>query len=163
MKKIGIVGGVGWRSTVDYYTQLCERSERRGLAMCLHGVPSLPPMCIESLDLALAIAYIGTDGNEDSWLRFDDYHRAALTRLAASGADFALLASNTPHERFDAIVRGVPIPVIDLFAVTARACARLDAPQVLILGTRFTMSSARLCNEFAKVGVAAQGPGDEMA
>jgi aspartate/glutamate racemase len=33
MKKIGIVGGVGWRSTVDYYTQLCERSEERWLAM----------------------------------------------------------------------------------------------------------------------------------
>jgi hypothetical protein len=69
MKKIGIVGGVGWRLTVDSYTQLCERSERRWLAMRLHGVPSFPHMCIESLDLAQAVAYLGRDADDESRLR----------------------------------------------------------------------------------------------
>jgi hypothetical protein len=63
-------------------------------------------MSIESLDLNQAVSYIGGDGDEDSWSKFDDYHRAALQRLESSGADFALMASNTPHHRFASIVRG---------------------------------------------------------
>jgi aspartate racemase len=72
----------------------------------------MPEIGIESLDLAKAVAYLGSDDDEDSWTQFDDYHRAALRRLEASGAEVALVASNTPHHRFDALVRGIQIPVI---------------------------------------------------
>jgi aspartate racemase len=115
-------------------------------------------MSIESLDIQKAISYLGNDDNEASWLQFDDYHRVALLRLAASGAGFALLASNTPHHRFETIVRGVGIPVIDLYAVIAEHCARIEAGRVLILGTAFTMKSQRLHNAFATVGVNAAAP-----
>ena len=101
MKKIGIVGGVGWPSTVDYYSLICRRSERWHLT---------PEMSIESLDLNKAVSYLGVDGDEESWVRFDDYHRAALRRLGSSGAEFALMASNSPHRRFASIVRGMGIP-----------------------------------------------------
>ena len=47
-------------------------------------------MSIESLDLNKAVSFLGIDDDEESWLQFDDYHRAALRRLEASGADFAL-------------------------------------------------------------------------
>jgi aspartate/glutamate racemase len=69
-------------------------------------------MSIESLDVNKAISYFGTDEDETSWSQFDGYHRAALERLEASGADFALMASNTPHHRFASIVRGIRIPVL---------------------------------------------------
>jgi aspartate racemase len=57
-----------------------------------------------------AVSYLGSGGDEVSWTRFDEYHRTALLRLAASGADFALIASNTPHHRFDtsSVVSGFP-------------------------------------------------------
>jgi aspartate racemase len=158
MKKIGIVGGIGWQSTVDYYTDLCHRAEQQCLAANARRVPSIPEMSIESLDMQKAISYLGCDGDESSWQQFDNYHRVALMRLAASGADFALLASNTPHHRFATIVRGVGIPVIDLYAVIAEHCARINAGRVLILGTAFTMKSQRLRNAFAKVGVDAAAP-----
>src|SRR5580700_4462748 len=107
MKKIGIVGGIGWQSTVDYYTDLCHRSERQSLAANPSRAPSTPEMSIESLDIQKAISYLGSDDDEASWAEFDEYHRVALLRLAASGADFALLASNTPHHRFATIVRDI--------------------------------------------------------
>jgi len=110
MKKIGIVGGIGWQSTVDYYTELCHRAERQCLATNRNAFPRHREMSIESLDLYKAISYLGSDGDEGSWLRFDEYHRVALLRLAGAGADFALLASNTPHHRFETIVRDVGIP-----------------------------------------------------
>ena len=135
MKKIGIVGGVAWISTVDYYTEICTRSEEWHAASNLPGPPSTPEMVIESLDHNKAVAYLGVEGDEESWRRFDDYHRAALQRLELSGADFALMASNTPHHRFETIVRGVTIPVLDIFEVVAKESAQIGASEVLILGT----------------------------
>ena len=163
MKKIGIVGGVAWPSTVDYYTAICRRSERWHLSRNPQAVPTTPEMSIESLDLNKAISYIGDDDDEESWAQFDNYHRAALQRLEASGADFALIASNTPHHRFAAIVAGIRIPVINIFDVAAKECARIGAREVLILGTALTMRSPKFREAFAKYDIEAAGPQDEAA
>jgi aspartate racemase len=161
MKKIGIVGGVAWLSTVDYYSEICRRSERWHLARNPCAVPSTPEMSIESLDLIKAISYFGNDDDEESWLKFDNYHREALRRLEASGADFALMASNTPHHRFTSIVRGVGIPVISIVDAVAKESVRIGATEVLLLGTALTMRSPRFREEFAKCGIVATGPHDE--
>lgn len=153
MKKIGIVGGVGWRSTVDYYSGICLRSEQERL--------STPEMSIESLDLNKAVSYLGVDGDEESWAQFDNYHRAALQRLEASGVDFAVMASNSPHHRFTSIVRRLRIPVINIFEAAAKESAHVGAGKVLILGTDLTMRSPKFRAEFAKCGIQASGPRDE--
>jgi aspartate racemase len=163
MRKIGIVGGVGWRSTADYYAGICRRSERWHHARNLPGVPATPEISIESLDLATAVSYLGTNGDEESWAQFDGYHRAALERLEASGADFALIASNSPHHRFASIVRGIGIPVINIFDEAAKQSARSGAHQVLILGTPLTMTSPGFRAAFARYGAAAAGPAAETA
>jgi aspartate/glutamate racemase len=134
MKKIGIVGGVGWRSTAEYYSEICRRSEALQLARDRESTPAIPEMSIESLDLARAIAYLGRGDNEQSWQEFDEYHRASIRRLEASGADFALIASNTCHHRFDAITRGIKIPIISIVEAAAKASARIGAvPGPLII------------------------------
>ena len=163
MKKIGIVGGVAWPSTVEYYSEICRRSEQWHLAGKLQGTPSTPEMSIESLDLRKVFSYFGNDDDEESWSQFDEYHRAALSRLEASGAEFALIASNTPHHRFEAIVRGITIPVISMLDVVAKESARIGTRRVLLLGTALTMRSAKFREGFAKYGVEATGPRDEMA
>ena len=154
MKKIGIVGGIAWPSTAEYYSEICRLSELS------HRQSGMPEMVIESLDHDRAVAYIGSEGDDGSWTQFDQYHRAALQRLEASGAEFALIASNTSHHRFPEIVRGVGIPVISIFEAVARECARAGASQVLILGTATTMGSARFREVFAAHGIEAAGPKD---
>lgn len=163
MKKIGILGGVAWPSTVDYYTEICRRSEQRHLVSHLEGPPSMPEMAIESLNLGKAVSCLSLDGDEESWSQFDEYHRAALRRLEASGVDFAVMASNTPHHRYETIVRGVAIPVIDMFEVVAKESARIGAMRAVILGTALTMSSRRFREAFARQGITAAGPEDETA
>jgi len=161
MKKIGIVGGVGWQSTTEYYSELCRRSEQWHLARNPRGVPTMPEISIESLDLAKAISYLGSDDDEQSWSQFDDYHRRALKRLETNEADFALMASNTPHHRFEAIVRSIRIPVISILDEMAKESARIGAQQVLLLGTALTMRSPKFRETFAKHGIEASGPLDE--
>ncbi len=163
MKKIGIVGGIAWLSTVDYYTALCRRSEEWHIARKAPGVPALAEMSIESLDLRKAFSLLGNDKDELSWTKFEDYHRAALQRVEASGADFAIIASNTPHHRFAEIVRGVKIPVISIVDAVARESASIGVKEMLILGTKPTMRSARFREGFAKFGIEAAGPRDEAA
>ncbi|HEX4038160.1 MAG TPA: aspartate/glutamate racemase family protein [Acidobacteriaceae bacterium] len=161
MKKIGIVGGIAWRSTVEYYAEICRRSDELHRARRLPGPPSIPEIAIESLDLARALAWLGSEGDERSWERFDAYHRSALLRLEAGGAEVALIASNTPHHRWDSIVRGVRIPVISIVDAAAGEAVRLGAREVLLLGTALTMSSARLREAFAQHGIRAAGPSRE--
>src|SRR5260370_30390366 len=161
MRKIGIVGGVAWQSTVQYYSEFCRRRELWHTLSKRPGPPSTPEISIESLDLATAVSYLGSADDENSWSRFDEYHRAALKRLEVSGADFALIASNTPHHRLDTIVSGIRIPVISIIDALARKSVLIGARQILLLGTDLTMRSQRFRKEFGKHGVEAAGPGDE--
>jgi aspartate racemase len=160
LKKLGIVGGLAWRSTVTYYSEYCGRAERWHVARGRPGAPAAPELVIESLDLNRAFALIGRDGDVASWAAFDDYHRAALRRLQAAGADFALRAANTPHHRLDAITRGVELPVVSILEALARAAAGGGARAVLLLGTAVTMASDRFAAAFARHGIVAAGPRD---
>ena len=157
-KKIGILGGTGWPSTVLYYSELCRRSEALGLVVNESKVPTTPEMSVESLDLRHAVSLIPKIDEESGWEQFDEYHKAALLRLKASGADFALMASNTPHHRFASIVDGVGIPVIDMFEAVAQYCASYGHKKVLILGTALTMRSQVLRSAFDAQSIEAASP-----
>jgi aspartate racemase len=163
MKKIGIVGGMAWTSTVDYYSGICRRCEQRQWARNPGVLAQIPEIAIESLDLKTAFSYLGHDDSPRSWACFDEYHNAALRRLEASGADFAVMAANSPHHRFDAITQRIKIPVINLLDVAAKVASQVEAREILILGTALAMRSKQFRNAFAKYGIDAAGPAVESA
>jgi aspartate racemase len=149
MKKIGMVGGTAWVSTVEYYSAICELGADAGVQ---------PEFSIESIDNARAQSYIGVHGDEASWERFDAYDRAALQRVERSGAGIAFLAANTPHHRFEAITAGVNIPVINIVDAVAKVCRDNEIDRLLLLGTALTMSSATIRDRFAARGIEAIAP-----
>lgn len=161
MKKIGILGGIGWPSTVEYYAGLCRLAEARARARETQGASQVPEMTIESLDLAKAEMLVGTDGDEGSWRAFDAYHRSALQRLERGGADFAVIACNTAHHRLEQIERGLAIPVLSILDAAADACTELGVRDVLILGTRTAMASAVFRQAFRQRGIDAHTPAEE--
>ncbi|MBU6416340.1 MAG: aspartate/glutamate racemase family protein [Xanthomonadaceae bacterium] len=158
MKKIGILGGIGWPSTVEYYAGLCGLAESRNR---VQDRAPLPEMAIESLDLAKAEMLVGSDGDEDSWLAFDAYHREALQRLERSGANFAVIACNTAHHRLQQIEHGLAIPILGIVDTAADACAERGVRDVLILGTRTVMASAVFRETFRQRGIDARAPAEE--
>lgn len=158
MKKIGIVGGIAWASTVEYYRLINQCAQAHHLAQGLSGTPQFPEFAIESVNMAESHARRGVAGDEASWARFDAYFHAALLRLQASGADFAIIASNTPHNRLAAITHGLRMPVLSIFEVLAKAAADLGVKDLLILGTEPTMQGEALPIVLQSHGIKASVP-----
>lgn len=155
MQKIGILGGVGYASTLDYYRALAEGAGRFWAARGKTAPLPVPPMTIESVTQAQTRALRGVPGDEASWQAFDAVFRNALISLQKAGCDFAIIASNTPHMRLHAIRKGVDIPILSIFEATALAASRTGAQNALVLGTRVTMQSPLYAEVLAQHGLRA--------
>ncbi|MCV2889397.1 aspartate/glutamate racemase family protein [Ruegeria aquimaris] len=161
MKKIGILGGVGWPSTIDYYRAIAEGAGRffanRG-----HTAPlPIPRMTIESVTQSQTRALRGRAGDERSWSGFDAVFRDALLTLQTAGCDFAIIASNTPHARLHAIRLGVSMPILSILDATAEATAQTGLTRALVLGTTVTMQARDYANTLARFGIVANDPLDD--
>lgn len=86
---------------------------------------------------------------------------AEIRKLAAAGADLALLASNTPHLVFDELESSSPIPLISIVRSTCEAAKALGLKTVGLIGTRFTMQGKFYPDVFAKAGITVVVPGEE--
>ncbi len=159
MKKLGIVGGVAWPSTIDYYKAICRLSVEHHRRLNVNGPSPIPEMAIESLNLNKSYGLRGGEISDDrSWASYDAYFRDALLRLEQSGAQIAIIASNTPHNRFEAITRGVTIPVVNIFQAVAEHCQSLGLNELLILGTAPTMDSPKFAEVLRQFGIEGWAP-----
>ena len=141
LKRIGMVGGLAWPSTIDYYRLLCQRTNDHFRKQGAELPYPTPPMVIESVNIAETRPMRGEEGNDNSWRAFDNFFRETLSALQRAGADFGFIASNTPHMRFDAITEGVDLPLVSILDTTAAAVAGTGANRALVLGTPVTMRS----------------------
>ena len=134
VKKIGILGGMGWPSTAHYYAVIARAA---GAHFADSPAPRpVPPMGIESVNIAEARALRTRVGSES----YTAYLRAGLERLATVGADFGLIASNTPHQYWEAITDGLEMPMLSILETTARAAAESGRSRAVLLGTPLTMA-----------------------
>jgi aspartate racemase len=141
MKKIGIIGGLAWPSTVEYYRLLCAKTNAHFQAKGATPPYPTPHIIIESLNMADMRKLRGKDGDEASWERYEDAFRATFLRLKAAGAEIGIIASNTPHMRLKGIIEGLEIPIVSILDSTAAAVRALGGKRALVLGTPVTMKS----------------------
>lgn len=111
MQRIGLVGGLGPESTVDYYQRLIGRYRE------LPGSTGYPPIVIDSLDVDHARGLV----ERREWEALADYHVFSCQRLAAAGASVGALGSNTSHLVFDAVAARSPIPLVSIVEATREA------------------------------------------
>jgi aspartate racemase len=83
---------------------------------------------------------------------------ASIDNLAAAGADFAAIASNTPHIVFAEVRRKSPLPLISIVEETCKFSQKMGFKRVLVLGTYFTMSNGLYINAFENYGIKAFVP-----
>jgi aspartate racemase len=151
MKTIGIIGGLGPESTIEYYRFLLAAYRER------RPDGSSPSIIINSLDVQRGIALL----NANQLAELADYIAVAVERLARAGADFALIAANTPHIVFDAVLRRSPIPLISIVEAACDEAQRLGLTRLALLGTRFTMEGRFYPDVFARAGIELVVPSKE--
>ncbi|HEX3701768.1 MAG TPA: amino acid racemase [Vicinamibacterales bacterium] len=139
---IGVVGGIGPESTVEYYRLLIAGHRAR------HGDGSSPAIVINSLD---ATRLLDLAANDLEGLT--GYLAGAVERLARAGATIGLLASNTPHIVFEAVQRRSPIPLVSIVEAAREAVQRRGFARVGLFGTRFTMDGRFYPDVFARAGI----------
>jgi len=146
---LGIVGGLGPESTIDYYRRILEEWKR-------DNPGSSPSIIIDSLDVDRGLRLVEHDRPA-----LVEYLLASLRRLAAAGADVAAMAANTPHVVFDDLAARSPIPLVSIVEACAEEAQRRDLQRLGLLGTRFTMEGSFYPTVFARRGIAIVSPNDE--
>jgi aspartate racemase len=143
MKTLGMIGGVGPESTIDYYKNiiaLYRERKRDG---------SYPQFVINSIDLKKGIDFMSAN----DLAGMAGFLLEEIDKLARSGAEFGLIAANTPHIVFDDIVPKSPIPLISIVEATyAHANAR-KLKSLALFGTRYTMQATFYSKVFSREGI----------
>ncbi|MCQ9082457.1 aspartate/glutamate racemase family protein [Vibrio harveyi] len=129
MKTIGLIGGMSWESTANYY-QIINREVKARLGGLHSG-----KVCLYSVDFA----EIETLQHQGRWDDTAIILAQAAKLVEAGGADFILICTNTMHKVADQIQQAVNVPLVHIADATAEQLVADGIKKVGLLGTRFTM------------------------
>lgn len=132
MKTIGLLGGMSWESTVDYYRAINE-----GVRKALGGLHSAK-IVMYSVDFEP----INKLQHEGDWEETARILSAAARRVESAGADFLLICTNTMHKVAPQIEEAISIPLLHIADATAKVLVHEGIKTVGLLGTAFTMEQA---------------------
>jgi len=150
MKTIGIIGGITWFSTIDYYRLINQQVNER-----LGGVTSAK-IIVWSAEFG-EIKRLTVD---DNWDGLAAIVSGAAQKLEQAGADCILIGANTMHKIADTVQATVHIPLIHIAEVTADAVAKKQLKKVALLGTKYTMQLDFYTQKLADKGIETIIPAD---
>lgn len=143
MRSVGIIGGLGPESTIDYYRSIIARVRAR------QPDAGYPRIVINSLDVQQGIAMLDAGRLDD----LANYLSAGVDVLARAGMDFGCIAANTPHLVFEEVQRRSAIPLLSIVRATSDHAKALGLTKVGLFGTGFTMRAEFYPVEFQRAGI----------
>ena len=129
MKTIGMIGGMSWESSLEYYRIINEAVKQQ-----LGGLHSA-----KSVLVSVDFAEIEVLQREDRWQDATRVMIEAARAVQAGGADFLIICTNTMHKMADEVQESISIPLLHIADPTAEAIQAQGLQKVGLLGTRFTM------------------------
>jgi aspartate racemase len=130
MKKIGIIGGIGPESTLDYYRRLIRAFQERKSA-------DYPEIVIYSANLTELLKLM--EGKR--WEALTEWLLHRIEALRKAGAEFGAIGSNSPHVVFDAVKSRSSMPLVSIVEATCRKAQELGVKHLGLMGTAFTMQA----------------------
>ena len=143
MKTLGIIGGLGPESTIDYYERIIALYRER----TRDG--SYPRFFIISVDLKKGLDFM----EAGDLAGMADYLLDGINKLVRAGADFGLISANTPHIVFDDVASKSPISLISIVEATCAAAKTRKLQRLALFGTRYTMQGKFYVNLFSREGI----------
>lgn len=143
MKTLGIIGGVGPESTIDYYKNI--------IALYRERKPDghYPQFVINSIDLQKGVDFL--DVNDLAGMT--DFLLSEIEKLPRAGAEFGIIAANTPHIVFDEVKARSPIPFISIVQAACDHAKKRNFKRLALFGTRYTMQANFYQKVFAREGI----------
>jgi len=143
MKVLGIVGGMGPESTIEYYRTIIALYRERKTD------GSYPQLIINSIDLKKGMDFIATNNLAGAAEHLLD----EIGKLAGAGAEFGLIAANTSHIVFDEVASNSPIPLISIVEASCAGAKERKLKTLGLFGTRFTMQGTFYPKVFSREGI----------
>lgn len=130
MKTIGLIGGMSWESTIEYYKIINEEINKR--LGNLHSAK----MLIESYDFN----EIEEMQSQEDWFTLTKILISSARKLESSGADYIAIATNTMHLMAPEVQKNISVPLIHIAQATGNYIVNNDMNTVALFGTRYTMT-----------------------
>lgn len=143
MKKLGLVGGMGPKSTMPYYHDIVYGVQNKA------GKDIFPNLSIESVNVFDVLRLCG----EQKYDELTDYLMNAIDNLVRSGCDFAALSANTPHIVFDQLQERSTVPLVSIVEATRDEAVRQNKRKLGLIGTVFTMTGSFFKKPFERSGI----------
>jgi len=140
MRTIGLIGGMSWESSAEYYRLVNQRVRER------LGPLRSAQLLMHSVDFGP----IERAQHEGRWDDAGAILEDAARRLHAGGADCIVLCTNTMHKLADRIEAATPLPFLHIADPVGRAAARAGVRRVGLLGTAFTMEQGFMKDRLAQ-------------
>lgn len=154
MRKLGIVGGMGPESTVDYYLRICQGVRERVGCNFFPNFTVESKSCFDVLELTEAGDFDG----------LADYLSDAIDVLVCAGCEVAAIGCNTGHVVFDQVAARSPIPLVSIVEATRDAALAQGFKRPLLLGTKVTVEGDFFRKPLIASGMAVvRPPADERA
>lgn len=151
MKTIGIIGGLTWLSTADYYRLINQQINEK-----LGGVEA-GKIILYSVNFA-EIKVLTENNN---WDVIADILKEVARKLETAGADCILIGANTMHKIADEVQSAIHIPVIHIAVETAKVIESKGMKKVALLGTKYTMQLDFYTKKLSAKGIQTIIPGEE--
>ena len=152
MMKLGIIGGIGPESTIEYYRLIIKLFKERS------SNNYYPEILLQSINMTAMLDFVFSE-KLDGLVFFLKKH---VQILENAGVDFAVLASNTPHLVFDQLADSVNIPMISIVEETCKLISEKGLAKVGLLGTKSTMSKGFYQEKGLEYGVKIISPKEEI-
>lgn len=150
MKTIGLIGGMSWESTVEYYRVINEEVKHR-----LGGLHSAKCL-LYSVDFE-EIERCQSEGN---WQRAGLILGDVAQRLEKGGADFIVICTNTMHKVAEVIQEKISIPILHIADATVKQIRKKSIRTVGLLGTKYTMEQDFYKSRLKSNGIQVLVPGE---
>jgi len=129
MKIIGILGGMGPESTVEYYKQIINGYRK------IANTENYPQLYINSINMTEMLKYV----SNNDYKKLINMLVTEIEKLRIIGADHIAIASNTPHCVINEVIEKVDVPIISIVDETCKYIKNKNLKKVLLTGTIFTM------------------------